>query len=385
MPINHDDLNYGQRMVAIAIYWFAGFMLAFGCLAAQAASSDEGRKSIRLNPSSHITTGFPLSGAHAKARCESCHIQGVFKGTPRDCSYCHISGNLMGASTKPTNHIPTAASCDTCHKTTAWTPATMSHSSVASGTCVSCHNGTTAQGKNSGHTSTIASCDTCHKTTAWTPAIMSHSNVAAGTCNTCHNGTTATGKNSSHVSTTSSCDTCHKTTAWTPATMSHTGVAAGTCNTCHNGTNATGKNSTHVSTTASCDACHKTTAWTPATMDHNSVAAGTCSSCHNGTTATGKPSNHIPEAQLGGASMACDACHTSKTSWFTIKMNHNNSSGNGIGWCKACHDKGTSYLGNMEKKSLNHEAEGNTIPTDCSMSGCHRPLGKEGSAYTSWD
>ena len=38
-----------------------------------------------------------------------------------------------------------------------------------------------------------------------------------------------------------------------------------------------------------------------------------------------------------------------------MTMNHNNSQGNGAGWCKACHQSGTNYLGNMEKKSLTHE------------------------------
>jgi hypothetical protein len=119
-------------------------------------------------------------------------------------------------------------------------------------------------------------------------------------------------------------------------------------------------------------------------MDHSSVATGTCNTCHNGSKASGKPSNHIPEAQLGAA-MACDACHTSKTSWTAIRMNHNGSSGNGVGWCKSCHASGTSYMGSMEKKSLSHKAKSGTIPTDCSMSGCHRPLGSKGSAYSSWD
>ena len=32
----------------------------------------------------HLRTGFALSGAHTNARCESCHLGGVFKGTPRD-------------------------------------------------------------------------------------------------------------------------------------------------------------------------------------------------------------------------------------------------------------------------------------------------------------
>ncbi len=39
----------------------------------------------------HARTGFQLSGAHRNERCESCHIQGIFKGTPTQCANCHTS------------------------------------------------------------------------------------------------------------------------------------------------------------------------------------------------------------------------------------------------------------------------------------------------------
>jgi len=138
----------------------------------------------------HIQTGFNLTGAHVQARCESCHIQGVFRGTPRDCATCHMQGNRMGASAKPMRHIPTAAPCDSCHRTTGWTPASYSHAGISPGSCQSCHNGTISTGKPNGHVLTAASCDSCHRTTAWTPAGFNHAGVVPGTCTTCHNGTT---------------------------------------------------------------------------------------------------------------------------------------------------------------------------------------------------
>jgi nitrate/TMAO reductase-like tetraheme cytochrome c subunit len=125
-------------------------------------------------------------------------------------------------------------------------------------------------------------------------------------------------------------------------------------------------------------------------MNHSVVATATCKSCHNGSYlsagvqgALAKPVNHIPEAQLlNGAAMDCKACHTGTTSWLTVRMEHNGSQGLGAGWCKACHASGTAYLGNMEKKSLSHEKSGKT---DCSESGCHKPLGNTGVAYSKWD
>jgi len=53
----------------------------------------------------------------------------------------------------------------------------------------------------------------------------SHSSVAPGTCNTCHNGTTARGKSSSHILTTASCDTCHSTTGWIPTTTGASSIS----------------------------------------------------------------------------------------------------------------------------------------------------------------
>jgi hypothetical protein len=128
-------------------------------------------------------------------------------------------------------------------------------------------------------------------------------------------------------------------------------------------------------------------------MNHSAVSTATCKSCHNGSyTSAGsqgalaKPSNHIPEVQLlNGASMDCNTCHTSTSSWGSMRMNHNNSMGNGAGWCKACHASGTNYMGSGEKKSLTHQARSGVVPTDCSQSSCHRPLGSKGAAYSKWD
>jgi hypothetical protein len=267
----------------------------------------------------HIQTGFNLTGAHILTRCESCHIQGVFKGTPRDCATCHMAGNRMGATAKPAQHVPTTTPCESCHRTTGWIPASYSHAGVAPGACMTCHNGSMATGKPSGHVLTTSSCDSCHRTTAWVPAGFNHMGVAAGTCTTCH-GVTATGKPNGHVVTTDSCDKCHRTTAWLPASFDHTGVVPGTCATCHNGTTATGvgggnpsryplNSGQHVSTTLwpSCDSCHKsTTSFTGASV-HKSVVVppGSCTSCH------------YRSSHEGSGTKSCDSsgCHTSTSNW----------------------------------------------------------------------
>jgi hypothetical protein len=207
------------------------------------------------------------------------------------------------------------------------------------GTCSSCHNGTTATGKNATHIATTNNCDACHTTTTWTTAVVDHTAVM-GTCSSCHNGTTATGKNATHIVTTAECNTCHTTTAWTPASFDHSGIS-GSCSTCHNGTSATGKNAGHFVTTQECNVCHNTTAWIPTITflhttsnypgDHR--VALTCQSCHTTNSeivpwpsptyapycAACHAKDYIPSAH-GGRSVAtnkdCGRCHrVTDTRW----------------------------------------------------------------------
>ena len=160
----------------------------------------------------HLSTGFPLTGAHQVARCESCHARGVFKGTPRQCASCHTSVSRVAAVIMPTSHVPVTQPCESCHTTASFAGARFSHVGIQPGTCASCHNGRQATGKPAGHISTTASCDTCHRTSSYKPAFFDHARVAPGTCASCHNGTSARGKTTNHVVTTASCDTCHRTT-----------------------------------------------------------------------------------------------------------------------------------------------------------------------------
>jgi len=208
-------------------------------------------------------------------------------------------------------------------------------------------------------------------------------------CEYCHRAGSriaTTFKPANHVQTNEACNTCHRSAAtWQGARFNHATVAPGSCVTCHTGFVAPGKPASHLATAASCDGCHRTAAWIPAGFNHSGVTPGTCETCHNpGGAGKAVSANHIPYKTqlLGGASMGCDACHRSTTSFSVETMNHNNSQGNGSGFCIGCHLSGTSYQGSMQKNSLTHNSR--TGVTDCSQSGCHRPLGNTGSTYRSW-
>jgi len=110
------------------------------------------------------TTSLPGSGPFS-------HL-GV---APGSCASCHRTGG--GASALPGGHLPTALSCDVCHRTTAWMPVTFAHAGVGPGHCASCHAGAGkwATPKPAKHFVTARSCDVCHHTTsAWLPVMYDH-------------------------------------------------------------------------------------------------------------------------------------------------------------------------------------------------------------------
>ena len=120
----------------------------------------------------HFTTGFRLDGAHLTTDCETCHVGGVFQGTPLTCVGCHSTGGRIQASAKPTDHVLSTDFCEDCHSTTAWFPlVTMNHDSIF-GSCSTCHNNVQSVGKPPDHPPTNAECDTCHRTTGWFPEFF---------------------------------------------------------------------------------------------------------------------------------------------------------------------------------------------------------------------
>ena len=287
IPLNRSSAIWHWGMVLV--------LCIFSMVGNALAADSKGEQLVKFD---HNKTGFILDNAHKNIKCEICHAQGIFKGTPKQCSSCHIQGGRIVAPAKPSNHIRTNASCDACHSTATFLGARFNHSGIVAG-CASCHNGTTAKGKPSNHIVTTATCETCHKSTStFIGAVFSHATVAPGTCATCHNGSTATGKPSNHFVTTRSCDACHRTTAWIPVTTySHaspfykehgSGVS---CNACHTG-NSEVIPWPNVTYKPDCAACHapkfkpdahtKTTS--PSTILYTVLELRNCAgSCHEYT------------------------------------------------------------------------------------------------------
>lgn len=340
------------RILSISLFLtYAMTMLA------PAAYAQVAKPSIDFN---HMKTGFPLTGAHVKVECETCHTGGLFKGTPKDCAGCHSVGRRVVAPVKSGNHMITSDACDTCHtNTVTFIGARFNHIGVKPKDCMSCHRGLTAPGKPNGHVQTNASCDSCHRTSSWIPAGFDHA-APLPVCDTCHGPAgLAKGKDPiNHVPTNGkSCDACHTNfVTFLGAIFDHAGATQ--CATCHiTGTyGAKTKPNGHIpSGSVSCDLCHKGTGYISfagSTMNHDSVLSISCTTCHNGsyisqkgTLGLGaqskqtKPNHVVTTAE-------CSDCHLGRSSFQGGYFNHVSPPPGQVvgGNCNSCHD-GTHALG----------------------------------------
>jgi len=169
----------------------------------------------------HNLAKFKLTGKHGAAKCEACHQNDVYQGTPSDCGACHQ---------KDDNHQGRfGLNCGLCHSTAGWEPATFDHQLAKFAltgahlnlACEQCHINGQYQG-------TVATCTGCHGEPIF------HAGLFRG----------------------QSCEACHNTSAWLPASytgphptfgdkggIDHEGA---TCRDCH----------TVNLSTATCLKCH---------------------------------------------------------------------------------------------------------------------------------
>ena len=211
----------------------------------------------------HLTTGFELRDAHRDMACEYCHVNGVFKGTPRNCAGCHTIGSRISATPKPPKHIASSDECSLCHAGYNFVPVFRVDHIGTKGTCASCHNNVTATGKDPKHVASDNNCTACHTTVAFVPARLEHADLLQRSqCGSCHNGIQAASKSLHHLPTSVDCGDCHTTLSWSPARFNHSGLMA-SCQSCHNGITALGKVASHPATAQDCSTCHRYPSWNP--------------------------------------------------------------------------------------------------------------------------
>ncbi len=153
----------------------------------------------------HSATGFILSGGHAvpPSQCADCHKNNNYNLPATACIGCHQ--NNYNATTNP-NHPQQSkifvTTCETCHTTVAWAPASFDHS-------------VTGFPLTGGHTVPPATCDQCHANKNY--------NLPMTTCVGCHLNNFKGATNPNHVAGNfpQTCETCHTTSAWQPANFDH--------------------------------------------------------------------------------------------------------------------------------------------------------------------
>ena len=343
-------------------------------------------------PFDHSKTGFLLRDIHTTLRCEQCHVDGIFKNTPKDCGGCHAIGSRVGATPKPVNHVQTTQSCDTCHTSPtsflvkSFNHVGMTNVAITNG-CITCHNGQSfgVVSKPANHFPTLLPCESCHTSTntflSWR---MDHTGLTSN-CASCHSGQFpgVVSKPVAHIATTADCGVCHNTSTFLGSTYNHSTVVAGTCGTCHLGQQpgVKAQPAFHIPTLGAgnaCDACHTATntggftSFLGALYDHiTPLSAGNCSTCHNGAYpgVLGKSSYALHVT----TSAQCDTCHTSSnTSNFTTFLGvvyaHQPAD---VGNCSTCHN-GTTATG----KPANHVASAAQCDT------CHTSATT--ANYTTW-
>jgi hypothetical protein len=210
-----------------------------------------------------LSTGFPLTGAHAQQDCAQCHPGYKFAGTAANCVDCHLQKFIQAANP---NHVTSnfPQNCSICHSTTAWTPAAFDHSK-SSFTLTGAHR-------------TVA-CTSCHI-----------AGVYAGTptdCYSCHSKEFNSTSNPNHVGAGfgKDCSQCHSTSTWSGAVFSHTRFPI--------------YSGSHAGKWSACSDCH---------ANSSNFSSFTCVTCHEHSKTT-VDSKHRGVSNYVYNSANCYACH----------------------------------------------------------------------------
>jgi len=311
----------------------------------------------------HLSTGFPLMGQHARVSCESCHNDGIMKGTPRTCRSCHVRGSRMSETVPPEDTIHNLnqqTECDQCHRSAGWIAAHFEHVSITSG-CNRCHvagEGGRAAPNDQIHARIMGTdCSECHHSTqSFTNSTrLDHSDFTRGCgASGCHAREKAQTRNHAQLN---DCQYCHSYPSWDVLTMKHDFIGGTQCRSCHisGGATAAPANQLHASVSQQdCSDCHSTTTFTGARIDHSLIVTGCAAAgCH---------ASDRTAARTHAGLSSCESCHLYRN-WTPVHtMNHSAIGGT---LCQSCHTPGGLSTFSTESISDHPSTNGQ------SCSACH--------------
>ncbi len=108
----------------------------------------------------HSKSDFPLLGKHVEVKCEKCHINNKFKGTPKECVECHRKDDDKA------HHGKYGNKCEKCHSEKGWKDIKFDHGKETKFPllgkheplkCTACHKGDLLKDK------LEMACVACHK------------------------------------------------------------------------------------------------------------------------------------------------------------------------------------------------------------------------------
>jgi hypothetical protein len=345
----------------------------------------------------HQATKFPLTGAHAKARCDACHrkespaaqvaVFTQFRGKDlacaschrdphggrlgENCQQCHTSAAFRPAVREAFDHSKTryplagkhrSVACEKCHRQKGtWTVAGFEH-------CQGCH-----ADEHRGQLATAGqqeSCERCHSVEGFVPARFEpdfHSKTRfplrlahlAVPCSACHRKVSPkelpqpfagnVGKATTQFRFASlACEACHRDP--------------------HGGTLAA------YAGNQGCAACHDEASWKNVRFDHDRSSfplvgrhrPAPCGRCHR----RGQP----PQLVLAGTPTACVACHQD------VHLGQFVAAGGPVP-CQQCHDSNAFRpAANFDHRRTRFPLDGRHRLVPCS--GCHPREGGNGKPST---
>jgi hypothetical protein len=343
---------------------------------------------------------LPLTGAHAKVACATCHAAGSAhdvaaerRGTvpPRACAQCHADphGGRAGGELAALR-LPASGDCARCHDATAWSAARPSpeqhaacgyplHGPHAAAACAACHGDRDMAPRWTEQAPAANDCAACHGH-SHTAALL----ATARGCSECHMDGDATFHaarltNAQHAATgfvlapphaAIACARCHVGATWSER---FPGRASDDCRACHRDPHAgqfTPRNAARTCTECH-DAqhfrphhfglgAHEATAF-PLTGAHTAVG---CDRCHveRGGTRT-----------FAGTATSCASCHHDVHAGRFDQAGRPANVGERTG-CARCHDvDGWTPVGGAFDHTLwtGHELRGAHVRAACSA--CHPP------------
>lgn len=290
----------------------------------------------------HMTTRFPLVGAHAVVACWRCHPGaqvGNFEGLDPTCVACHVPD--LQRATSPDHRVQGWTSdCQACHVPLAWSPARFDHPASFPLTL--------------GHAG--LDCARCHGTDPTFGGLSPE-------CARCHldEYQATTDPNHAAAEFPTDCQVCHTTATWLGGRFDHPpsfplngGHANRRCSECHEGGRYSG-------TPSDCVACHLDDYQRTTDPNHVQLGFGTdCQTCHLGTnTWDGAVFDHrfpISGGPHGG--LSCTDCHTTPGNSQLFS-------------CIDCHEHSQSRMAD-EHREVNNYSWNSRACLDCHPNGRER-------------